>query len=113
MIVLDAPSIVLGANGVLLANGGGGGQGGTDTVIGDDGRESTRPAEFALGGKNLAASDGGFGGNGSAGATIEGEFASSNSQAPGGGGGGGGGAGFIRAHGVFGPTTIAPPSIDP
>ena len=117
MIVLDTPSIVLGANGLLFANGGGGGQGGAGIGgngpgPGDDGSESTGPQISASGGLN-GNRDGGYGGPGSAGsARTTGANADGNVTGNGGGGAGGGAAGFIRAHGLTG-AIVAPPSSEP
>jgi hypothetical protein len=114
MIVLDAPSITLGPDGVVFANGGGGAEGGAGggaggtAAAGAPGGESPLPKVAALKGSG---GDGGDGGDGSYGTTLGGTTAGGNSQHDGGGGAGGGGAGFIRARGITG-DNIAPPPIE-
>jgi len=117
MIILDTPALVTGPAFALFANGGGGGQGGAfdegqpKPGAGQSGTESTAPTVAGLGGHNLETA-GGAGGNGAAGANINGVSASQeNLPGNAGGGAGGGGAGFIRAPGIT--TNIAPPSTNP
>jgi hypothetical protein len=114
MIVLDAPSIILGTNGLLFANGGGGAQGGTGvdpgSGTGADGGESTGP--YAMGRRGADGNKaGGKGGDGSAGIGVVGETPQAVAQPNGGGGAGGGGAGFVHAPGVLA-TAVAPPPLD-
>lgn len=117
MIVLDIPitGISRGPNGFLVANGGGGGEGG-DGGGTAPGMTPFRPTPAASGGGtgptapgNLA---GGKGGDGSAGAALNGATSPGGVQNGGGGGGGGGGAGFIHAPGITGDSVISPPSRD-
>lgn len=116
MIILDAPSIVPGAAFAVFANGGGGGQGGAfegqpNPGAGQPGTESTAPTTAGTGGHNLGTA-GGAGGNGAAGANVNGTSApQENLPGNAGGGGGGGGAGFVHAPGIT--ANIAPPSTNP
>jgi hypothetical protein len=96
MIVLDAPTVMVG--GLLLANGGGGGEGSGEGTAGNPGSDSIR-VDAAPGGQ-FAVSNGGDGGDGSAGSVSGGGAPGSigtiaSPNLLGGGGGGGGGAGFI------------------
>lgn len=96
MIGFDAPTIT--CTSLVLANGGGGGEGSGVTTAGAPGGDpiTTAPAPGGTGGTG----NGGDGGNGSAGAAAGGgaNGKNGNNQAgnEGGGGGGGGGAGFIK-----------------
>lgn len=94
MILIDAASFVIGANGSVFANGGGGGEGGGTPSPGNPGANATDPVVAAAGGMGGTASGGG-GGAGSVGTDLTG-----NNGKPGGGaaggGGGAGGAGVIR-----------------
>jgi hypothetical protein len=94
MIVLDAPAIS--GSGLILANGGGGGEGAGNTTPGENGADPTGTAP-ALGGDGPTG-NGGRGGNGSAGAAGGPGTNGVDGTSQGGGGGGGGGAGTIRAR---------------
>jgi len=104
MIILDAPTITIAQDGVVLAAGGGGGGGNAGILTGDDGEnpdpgDPGTPAPGGLG--NL-----GFGGNG--GLSGDGETGDTNLGAS--GCGGGGGTGFIRAFGTLSTSgTVFPP----
>ena len=91
MILLDAPSIVVGTAGQIFANGGGGGEGGGGSNGGNDGTDSTAPLTIGQGGGGNAGA-GGNGGNGAAGTSAAGSGQNGSDS----GGGGGGGAGVIR-----------------
>ncbi len=109
MIVLEASAVRV--TGLVFADGGGGGEGSSRTFDGTDGKESTG-TEAALGGSDLATTNGGDGGNGAHGATAAGATAMPGDD-PRGGGGGGGGIGVIRVHGassITGGGTVSPPA---
>ncbi len=91
MIVMDAQMKTF--TGLLLANGGAGGEGSGSDVVGKDGADATTTTA-ALGGAG-GVPGGGDGGDGSAG-TIAGAGAEGATGGAG-GGGGGGGAGLIKA----------------
>lgn len=85
---IDTPTLLLGANAVLSANGGGGGGGGNGAASpGQDGSGSTGPAAGGSGAQT--------GGVGSSGSVLGGETPGSSGD---GGAGAGGGAGFIRVR---------------
>lgn len=116
MIMIDTSSITsTGSDIWLFANGGGGGQGGTASGLGDgpgdDGQESLSPGIQALGGDNTDRS-GGSGGDGSAGTSPKSGDPAMRAYNSGGGGAGGGGSGFIRsppiAGAMFAPIPISP-----
>ena len=95
MIVLAAPSIDVA--GIMIANGGGGGEGSDNNTIGGNGEDPdfTLPTTPALGGEGLSTS----GGDGGAGAadTLAARNAMNAAGGSGSGGGGGGGSvGVIR-----------------
>jgi hypothetical protein len=102
-VAFEAPTVMLGANAKVTANGGGGGGGGGNTLgdAGNDGADGKFDVQPAPGGGTSNDSCGQPGGASSAGT----ELAGSNGPVPtgctggasrsGGGGGGGGGAGFL------------------
>lgn len=94
MIVLDAPEIDV--TGLVFADGGGGGEGSTDSL---DGLAGALPngQERAPGGSSTLT--GGDGGSGSHAATLDGESGAVQDGTFS-GGGGGGGAGVIWLHGA-------------
>lgn len=94
MIVLEAPTISVDQNGVLVATGAGGGSGNAGLVTGDDGDnpDPGNPDNPAAGG-NLGS---GFGGNGG----VSGDGATGDTNLTQAGSGGGGGTGFIHAFGT-------------
>ena len=94
-ILIEAPTVLLGATTILAANGGGGGGGGESFTTGLPGARGNASATPALGGIPAAAE--GQGGNGGArdAAATSGTQPTSNSN--GGGGGGGVGVIFLRA----------------
>ena len=112
LIVLDAP--MLKVSGIVIANGGGGGEGTDGLTVGNPGLDPdlTKPTTPAAGGAN-GSSFGGDGGAGAAGGTA----AAAGSRGMGGigigGGGGGGGAGYIHVVGMLSNAgTISPSSPD-
>lgn len=92
MIGLYASSIIVNPTAILIANGGGGGEGSTSNTAGMAGADSTS-TDAALGGSS--STFGGNGGTGSVGAGGRGTTGM-DGQVNGGGGGGGGGAGLIK-----------------
>jgi len=114
MIVLDAsPSdaVILEGRVQLWANGGGGGQGGTTQLAGEDGAISTAPGLGAHGtASSLSSSSGADGGAGSVGVNLAGQDAIHDGRLGGGGGGGGGGAGWIIGVTMNDPTEVSPPA---
>jgi hypothetical protein len=86
---LEAPSVILGEDAIVAANGGGGGGGsdGSPASDGSDGQPDRTPAPPGAGQ--------GMGGAGGAGAALDGA-ASPGAAVRRGGGGGGGGVGWIR-----------------
>lgn len=101
MLIFEAPAIS--ASGVIVADGGGGGQGAS---VSNDGMPGQDPDGMtaALGGSKERGgnSNGGSGGSGAHGATQVGNMAGDgkNSSKAVGGGGGGGGAGVVRVYGA-------------
>jgi hypothetical protein len=97
MIGFDAPTIACAS--LLLANGGGGGEGSGEITAGAPGADPSTTAAAAGGTGGVGI--GGDGGNGSAGPAAgaggSANNATSNSGIDGAGGGGGGGAGLIKA----------------
>lgn len=111
MIILEAPTIM--ATGLILANGGAGGEGSGTMAGQSSGNVGADPATTAAArGGNGGTNSGGDGGDGSAGATAAGSPGLNGSGAnSGGGGGGGGGAGFIKASpGASLGTQVSPPA---
>jgi hypothetical protein len=97
MIHLHAPAIS-GNGGVLVANGGGAGEGADNSLLGAAGTDPIpqMPMMIPVGGNGQ--SIGGSGGNGFAGSTAASNGLANPTGGLAGGGGGGGGAGFIRAN---------------
>jgi hypothetical protein len=89
MIGLDAPMVLGGGTGKLIANGGGGGEGEGNNKTGNPGADPSS-VNAAPGGKN-ASMQGGDGGDGSAGAGNGGNGKPGDPNGGGAGGGGGGG----------------------
>lgn len=123
-IALEAPTVTIGANGTIAANGGGGGGGGGNSDAGNDGADGKLDVQAAPGGGTSNSGCGKAGGPGSAGTQLDG----SNGPVPGGcspggvgkgggGGAGGGGAGFIfiTSPGYTAAATakISPPALMP
>lgn len=102
-ILLEANTLVV--SGTLAVNGGGGGQGGQ----GDLGQDGQSTPTAALGGQS--AQNTSYGGNGSAGATIDGSAGAD--QAGVSAGGGGGGAGRIRMNALSGSINFAGATLSP
>jgi hypothetical protein len=104
LIGLDAPTVTMGANGTLSANGGGGGEGGGGGSPGEDGDDALAYDDRADGGSdNSNGSNGGYG-------SIDTNAPTGGQMSGDGGGGGGGGAGYIR---VFATTKALNAKISP
>ncbi len=105
MIILDAPTITVAQDGVLLATGGGGGGNNIGGFDGGDGGnpnpdDPDQPAGGGFGNNFATGGDGGVSGDGETG----------DSNLIRAGCGGGGGTGFIRAFGTLGSSgTVFPP----
>jgi hypothetical protein len=104
LIGLDAPTVTMGSNATLSANGGGGGEGGGGGNPGDDGDDALAYDDRADGGNtNSNGSNGGYG-------SIDTNAPTGGQMSGDGGGGGGGGAGYIR---VFATTKALNTKISP
>jgi hypothetical protein len=90
LIGLDAPTVTMGSNATLSANGGGGGEGGGGSNPGERGDDAVAYDIRANGGNaNSNGSNGGYG-------AIDTNAPTGGQMSGDGGGGGGGGAGYIR-----------------
>jgi hypothetical protein len=104
MLVLSAPSVMLGTQGEMLANGGAGGGGSSSSVAGANGGEATTFSSTITGGQG--------GNNGDGGNAYP--FVENGQDGAGGAGAGGGGAGGAGAIVIFtetpfsGPVRISP-----
>lgn len=105
MVVLDAPTVAIGATGVVLATGGGGGGGNAGGFTGDDGAnpDPADPDQPAAGGLGDLV----FGGNGG----LSNNGGDGDTNALGSGCGGGGGVGFVRAFGTLTNNGVAFPAV--
>jgi hypothetical protein len=109
LIDLEAPMLLLGADAIIAANGGGGGEGAEDGTAdpGDDGQLGAAAAAGGSGNQGR----GGDGGDGGAQASADagtGSNGTNNGSNRGGGGGGGAGAGYIIVQGAL---TVAPGAV--
>jgi len=109
---IAAPAITI--SGLVIANGGGGGEGGDPNAIGmpgSDGAAATQPSKAGSGGS----APGGDGGNGAAETMLEGGPGAASTAVMGasGGGGGGGAGAIILAADTLNTTgaTISPPAM--
>jgi len=112
---LEAPTVAIGATGVVTANGGGGGGGGGGTDAGNEGSDGKIDLQVAPGGAASASGCGQAGGAGSLATQLSGETAVLAGGCVAGGGGGGGAAGYvvIASHGFAAEATakISPPPL--
>lgn len=113
MIIVDAPNVT--GSGVLAANGGGGGSAERANTPGVTGESGEPNAEPATGGDNPDNMTGFRGGDGAAGAVLDGGAGATNGSCSSLGfdclfGGGGGGAGIIRIPAGAFAGTVSPPA---
>lgn len=109
-IFLEAP--VMSIAGTLCADGGAGGLGGGDALIGLDGGDGQCTGSQTAGATSAGITTGGKGGDGGARDHANGTNAA-NASGSGGGGGGGGGVGWIRVHQLTGTPNTTGATITP